>query len=55
VICPPRNAFTLHRAWPGSVLRWVDEAGHSAAEPAVARALADATDELRPLLRVVPA
>ncbi len=31
-ICPPSAAWRLHRAWPGSELTLVDDAGHSALE-----------------------
>ncbi len=44
VICPPRNAWRLHRAWPGSELQLVDDAGHSANEPGITSALVTATD-----------
>lgn len=43
-ICPPRNAWRLHQAWPESKLVFVDEAGHSANEPGIVEALVDATD-----------
>ncbi len=44
VICPPRNAWRLHAAWPESKLKLVDDAGHSANEPGIVRALVEATD-----------
>jgi proline iminopeptidase len=44
VICPLHNAWRLHRAWPGSRLHIVADAGHSANEPGIARALVAATD-----------
>ena len=44
VICPPRNAWRLHQAWPESTLTFVDDAGHSANEPGILRALVDATN-----------
>jgi proline iminopeptidase len=47
VICPPRNAWRLHRAWPGSELCYVEDAGHSANEPGIAAALVEATDRFR--------
>jgi proline iminopeptidase len=34
-ICPPSTAWRLHRAWPGSELQFVDDAGHSALEPGI--------------------
>jgi len=51
VICPMRNAWRLHRAWPGSKLVTVTDAGHSANEPGVTRALVAATDAYRPFPR----
>ncbi len=47
VICPPRNAWRLHRAWPSSTLRYVPDAGHSANEPGITSALIEATDSYR--------
>ena len=43
IICPPRSAFDLARAWPEAELRIV-LAGHSAADPAIVDALVQATD-----------
>ncbi|MEM6990507.1 MAG: prolyl aminopeptidase [Myxococcota bacterium] len=48
VICPMRNAWRLHRAWPESKLVIVPDAGHSANEAGVSRALIEATDSYRP-------
>ena len=44
VICPLENAWELHRAWPGSELQVVPDAGHSAAEPGIRTALVKAAD-----------
>lgn len=44
VICPVENAWQLHRAWPGSELNIVPDAGHSAAEPGNTDSLIRATD-----------
>ena len=44
MICPLENAWQLHRAWPGSELRIIPDAGHSAAEPGTRAALVAATD-----------
>lgn len=44
VICPLRYALALHDAWPGSVLRVIDDAGHTSVEPGIAEALVAATD-----------
>jgi proline iminopeptidase len=44
IICPARSAWDLHRAWPEAELMLVADAGHSALDPANARALVAATD-----------
>jgi proline iminopeptidase len=44
VVCPMRSAWALHRAWPEAALHVVPDAGHSAFEPGIARALVAATD-----------
>lgn len=44
VVCPATSAWELHRAWPGSVLHIVDDAGHAAAEPGITHYLVEATD-----------
>ncbi len=44
LICPLRNAWELHAAWPSSRLVVVPDAGHSATEPGILSALLDATD-----------
>jgi proline iminopeptidase len=46
VVCPVEQAVSLHRVWPQSELRIVPDAGHSAAEPGIARELVAATDAL---------
>jgi proline iminopeptidase len=44
VVCPMRSAWQLHRAWPEAELVVVQDAGHSAFEPGIAKALRKATD-----------
>jgi proline iminopeptidase len=44
VVCPMRSAWHLHRAWPEAQLHVVPDAGHSAFEPGIAKALRKATD-----------
>ena len=44
VVCPFQNALDLHRAWPGSELLEIPDAGHSASDPSMSRALVAATD-----------
>ncbi|MES9894521.1 MAG: prolyl aminopeptidase, partial [Candidatus Thiodiazotropha endolucinida] len=43
LICPMTSAWELHRAWPGSELKVIGDAGHSAAEPGIRSALIEAT------------
>lgn len=43
VVCPPDNAWALHRAWPEAELRIVTPAGHAASEPGIIDALITAT------------
>ncbi|MES9989090.1 MAG: prolyl aminopeptidase [Candidatus Thiodiazotropha endolucinida] len=45
LICPMASAWELHRAWPGSELKVIGDAGHSAAEPGIRSALIEATDK----------
>ena len=45
VICPPANAVALASQWPGAQLEIIDDAGHSAFEPPILRALVAATNE----------
>ncbi|MEG3591788.1 MAG: prolyl aminopeptidase [Pseudomonadota bacterium] len=45
VVCPIDQAFALHDAWPDSRLDIIAEAGHSAHEPGITKALVDATEE----------
>ncbi|GAA5058174.1 prolyl aminopeptidase [Nocardia callitridis] len=44
VVCPATSAWDLHRAWPGSVLHLVEDAGHTAFEPGIVHHLVEATD-----------
>ena len=47
IVCPPVSAHDLVSAWPDARLRIVDDAGHSATEPGIMRALVQAMDELK--------
>ena len=47
MICPPRTAFELAAAWPSARLSVVPDAGHSALEPGVRRALVAAVERFR--------
>jgi proline iminopeptidase len=46
VICPLDNAYALHKAWPGSELQIIREAGHASREPGIVDALIRATNDL---------
>lgn len=47
VICPARTAFDLTAAWPSARLTLVPDAGHSALEPGIRRALVAAVERFR--------
>jgi len=47
VVCPIRNAWDLHKAWPQAKLVITPGSGHSAFEPENAAALVAATDAFR--------
>ena len=49
VICPPATAQALADAWPEAELVIVPDAGHSAMEPGIKRALVAATDGMKNL------
>ncbi|MSP49137.1 MAG: prolyl aminopeptidase [Alphaproteobacteria bacterium] len=49
VICPAEGAVALARAWPEAVFTIVPDAGHSAMEPGIRKALIAATDRLADL------
>ncbi|MEW8508694.1 MAG: prolyl aminopeptidase [Candidatus Thiodiazotropha sp.] len=51
LICPMASAWELHRAWPGSELKVIADAGHSAAEPGIRSALIETTDKFAGELR----
>lgn len=50
VICRPEMAYELHKNWPKSKLIFVNDAGHSAREPGIAKQLVAATNELSTML-----
>ena len=47
MVCPPVSAFDLTHAWPSARLTVIPDAGHSALEPGVRRALIAAVERLR--------
>lgn len=42
--CSPDQAWALHKAWPEAELMYIPDAGHSATEPGISKALVAATD-----------
>lgn len=46
MVCPVSQAFDLHRAWPGSRLKVIRDAGHASSEPGTLAVLVQATDDL---------
>jgi proline iminopeptidase len=49
VVCPPCSAQDLARAWPEADYQIVPDAGHSAMEPGIRRALVAATERFKAL------
>lgn len=47
MVCPPVSAFDLVAAWPSARLTVIPDAGHSALEPGVRRALIAAVERVR--------
>lgn len=47
MIATPNSAFRLHKAWPGSVLTVVNDAGHSPSETGIISALIEATEQFK--------
>jgi proline iminopeptidase len=47
MIATPNSAYRLHKAWPGSVLTLVPDAGHSPSEPGINSALIEATEKFK--------
>jgi proline iminopeptidase len=47
MVCPARTAFELAAAWPSARLTVIPDAGHSALEPGVRRALVSAIERFR--------
>jgi proline iminopeptidase len=47
IVCPPQNAWDLHKAWPESKLEYAPTSGHSAFEAELTDILVRATDGFR--------
>jgi proline iminopeptidase len=49
IVCPPTSAYALSQALPNARLKIVDDAGHSALEPGIVRALVEAMEDFKSL------
>jgi len=49
VVCPVKNAWDLHKAWPEARLEIIPDAGHAVDEPGIRHALITATEEFKKL------
>jgi len=47
VVCPIRSAWRLHQAWPEASFEIIEDAGHAAFEPGIAKALVAATERFK--------
>ncbi|MDR3369251.1 prolyl aminopeptidase [Rhodoferax sp.] len=47
MICPPRTAWQLRKAWPRASFEMINDAGHAASEPGIASALVAATERFK--------
>lgn len=47
MVCPVRTAWDLHKTWPEADFEIVQDAGHSAMEPGIAKALVHATNNFK--------
>lgn len=52
VVCPVRNAWELHQAFPEAQLQIIPDAGHAYDEPGILNALIEATDACKSLAAV---
>jgi proline iminopeptidase len=47
MVCPPTTAYRLASAWPEARIEIVADAGHSALEPGIRKALVEATEMMK--------
>ncbi len=47
VVCPPKTAYDLKKAWPEAELYMIADAGHSSIEPGIAKALIESTNHFK--------
>jgi len=48
-VCPAVSAWELHKAWRGSKLEIIDDAGHAVSEPGITSALIKVMDDYKNL------
>lgn len=46
-VCPALSAWRLHRAWPQANFQMIEDAGHAAFEPGIAKALVAASEQFK--------
>ena len=47
IVCPPKNAWDLHQAFPEATLHIIPDAGHAYDEPGILNALIEATEAFK--------
>ncbi|MCK6596776.1 MAG: prolyl aminopeptidase [Bdellovibrionaceae bacterium] len=47
IVCPPKNAWELHKLWPTSKLFYISDSGHSAMEKGILHQLIAATESAK--------
>lgn len=50
-ICRASSAYELYKKWPDAELNLIQDAGHSASEEDIARALVTATEKMKIILK----
>lgn len=51
MVCPATSAWELQKAWPDARLELIPDAGHSATEPGITKALVAATERFKEILK----
>ncbi|RPE64684.1 prolyl aminopeptidase [Pacificibacter maritimus] len=52
MVCPPKGAYRLHKAWPASQLHMIGQAGHALSEAGIAAQLVHTMDQLAKQIRL---
>lgn len=47
IVCPPRTAWALHKAWPEAHFEFIPDAGHTSMELGIAKALIQSTERFK--------